>query len=190
MQYKRLLYLTGRKWCRSGWKEALLPVAIEICWHIFPGTIKQVSCSSCFTEHISHTIRQHILHIIELISCISRHISHIRKQILGHQWTHFMHQWTHFKHQWTHVMHHWSLGKVTVGYLVIICNYITAITYRLLAVGLGRSPSPHSPDDVWEDQGNKFNIKVLWAPDMSRSICILRYIRVYDKTFNQSFGAT
>ena len=37
-------------------------------------------------------------------------------------------------------------GEVTVGYLVIICNYITAITYRLLAMGLGRNPPPKAYD--------------------------------------------
>ena len=37
--------------------------------------------------------------------------------------------------------------EVTVGYIVMICSYITAITYRLLAMGLGRkAPTPEAYD--------------------------------------------
>ena len=44
-------------------------------------------------------------------------------------------------------------GEVTVGYLVIIYNYITAITYRLVAMGLGRKDPP--PRVIWQDQGDE-----------------------------------
>ena len=33
-------------------------------------------------------------------------------------------------------------GEFTVGYLVIIYNYVTAITYRCLVMGLGRNTPP------------------------------------------------
>ena len=39
-------------------------------------------------------------------------------------------------------------GEVIVGYLVIICNYITAITYRLLAMGLGRKEKTPPPKET------------------------------------------
>ena len=52
-------------------------------------------------------------------------------------------------------------GEVTVGYLVIMYNYITAITYRCLVMELGRNIPPSQ--DMWEDQGHAFQMEVFWA---------------------------